>query len=171
MKKIPVGIENFKEIIDDQYYYIDKTELINDVMNEKLVLYTRPRRFGKTLNMSMLYYFFSHKEKDNAYLFDGLNVSKDKETMLHQNQYPVIFMTLKDMKNRNAELQKQQFLSLIQTVLEKNIELLHSEKVNFITKKRLESLVNNQVTDIDLQNALYYICVALKQHYQKMLFY
>ena len=87
--------------------------------------------------------------------------------MLHQNQYPVIFMTLKDMKNRNAELQKQQFLSLIQTVLEKNIELLHSEKVNFITKKRLESLVNNQVTDIDLQNALYYICVALKQHYQK----
>ena len=167
MKKIPVGIENFKEIIDDQYYYIDKTELINDVMNEKLVLYTRPRRFGKTLNMSMLYYFFSHKEKDNAYLFDGLNVSKDKETMLHQNQYPVIFMTLKDMKNRNAELQKQQFLSLIQTVLEKNIELLHSEKVNFITKKRLESLVNNQVTDIDLQNALYYICVALKQHYQK----
>ena len=167
MKKIPVGIENFKEIIDDQYYYIDKTELINDVMNEKLVFYTRPRRFGKTLNMSMLYYFFSHKEKDNAYLFDELNVSKDKETMLHQNQYPVIFMTLKDMKNRNAELQKQQFLSLIQTVLEKNIELLHSEKVNFITKKRLESLVNNQVTDIDLQNALYYICVALKQHYQK----
>ena len=167
MKKIPVGIENFKEMIDNQYYYIDKTELINDVMNEKLVLYTRPRRFGKTLNMSMLYYFFSHKEKDNAYLFDGLNVSKDKETMLHQNQYPVIFMTLKDMKNRNAELQKQQFLSLIQTVLEKNIELLHSEKVNFITKKRLESLVNNQVTDIDLQNALYYICVALKQHYQK----
>ena len=167
MKKIPVGIENFKEIIDDQYYYIDKTELINDVMNEKLVFYTRPRRFGKTLNMSMLYYFFSHKEKDNAYLFDGLNVSKDNEVMLHQNQYPVIFMTLKDMKNRNAELQKQQFLSLIQTVLEKNIELLHSEKVNFITKKRLESLVNNQVTDIDLQNALYYICVALKQHYQK----
>ena len=167
MKKIPVGIENFKEMIDNQYYYIDKTELINDVMNEKLVFYTRPRRFGKTLNMSMLYYFFSHKEKDNAYLFDGLNVSKDNEVMLHQNQYPVIFMTLKDMKNRNAELQKQQFLSLIQTVLEKNIELLHSEKVNFITKKRLESLVNNQVTDIDLQNALYYICVALKQHYQK----
>ncbi|MFR2768883.1 MAG: AAA family ATPase [Thomasclavelia sp.] len=61
-------------------------------MNEKLVFYTRPRRFGKTLNMSMLYYFFSHKEKDNAYLFDGLNVSKDKETMLHQNQYPAIFM-------------------------------------------------------------------------------
>ncbi|MBS5113820.1 MAG: AAA family ATPase, partial [Coprobacillus cateniformis] len=58
MKKIPVGIANFKEMIDDQYYYIDKTELINDVMNEKLVLYTRPRRFGKTLNMSMLYYFF-----------------------------------------------------------------------------------------------------------------
>ena len=119
MKRIPVGIENFKEMIDDQYYYIDKTELINDVMNEKLVLYTRPRRFGKTLNMSMLYYFFSHKEKDNAYLFDGLNVSKDKETMLHQNQYPVIFMTLKDMKRTDYHQQIDKFASLISDITKK----------------------------------------------------
>ena len=96
MKKIPVGIENFKEMIDNQYYYIDKTELINDVMNEKLVFYTRPRRFGKTLNMSMLYYFFSNKEKENAYLFDGLYISRQQEAKSYQNQYPVIFLTLKD---------------------------------------------------------------------------
>ncbi|MFR2768886.1 MAG: AAA family ATPase [Thomasclavelia sp.] len=112
-------------------------------MNEKLVFYTRPRRFGKTLNMSMLYYFFSHKEKDNAYLFDGLNVSKDKETMLHQNQYPVIF-TLKDMTLRiwknKMQLQKQQFLSLIQTVFGKEYRTsLIVEKVNFITKKIQQS--------------------------------
>ena len=62
------GIENFKEMIDKNAYYVDKTNLIIDVLNEQVVFCTRPRRFGKTLNMSMLYYFFSIKEKDNAYL-------------------------------------------------------------------------------------------------------
>ena len=72
MKRVPIGIENFKKMIDDNCYYVDKTGLINDVLNEEVILYTRPRRFGKTLNMSMLYYFFSIKQKDNAYLFRDL---------------------------------------------------------------------------------------------------
>ena len=75
MKLIPIGIENFKELIDKDYYYVDKTNLIVNIINEKVVLYTRPRRFGKTLNMSMLYYFFSIKEKKNSYLFNHLNIS------------------------------------------------------------------------------------------------
>ena len=79
MKLIPTGIENFKEMIDKNAYYVDKTNLIEKVLKEKVVLYTRPRRFGKTLNMSMLYYFFSIKEKENAYLFDHLNISKNKD--------------------------------------------------------------------------------------------
>ena len=68
MKIVPTGIENFKELIDKDACYVDKTNLIIDVLNEQVVFCTRPRRFGKTLNMSMLYYFFSIKEKDNAYL-------------------------------------------------------------------------------------------------------
>ena len=63
MKLIPTGIENFKELIDKNTYYVDKTKFIANCINEKCVFYTRPRRFGKTLNMSMLYYFFSNKEK------------------------------------------------------------------------------------------------------------
>ena len=78
MKRLPIGVEDFKELIDHQYYYIDKTMFIQDVLKEKVVLYTRPRRFGKTLNMSMLYYFFSIKQKENAYLFNGLNITKNK---------------------------------------------------------------------------------------------
>ena len=85
---------------DKNVYYVDKTDLISETMNEQFILYTRPRKFGKTLNMSMLYYFFSNKEKENAYLFDGLNISKNLEVMKHQNQYPVIFMTLNDTKNK-----------------------------------------------------------------------
>lgn len=68
MKQITTGTENFKEMIDNNYYYIDKTMLIEDVFKDKVMLYTRPRRFGKTLNLSMLYYFFSNKEKENARL-------------------------------------------------------------------------------------------------------
>lgn len=79
MKCITTGTENFKEMIDNDYYYVDKTMLIEDVFKNKVMLYTRPRRFGKTLNMSMLYYFFSNKEANNAYLFDNLNIKKMKE--------------------------------------------------------------------------------------------
>ena len=99
MKLLPMGIENFKTMIDKSAYYVDKTNFIENVLNEQVVSYTRPRRFGKTLNMSMLYYFFSIKEKENAYLFDGLNISKNKEALKHQNKYPTIFISLKEMKN------------------------------------------------------------------------
>ena len=74
MKRLPIGIEDFKELIDKDCYYVDKTSFITDIINEKVALYTRPRRFGKTLNMSMLYYFFSMKQKDNAYLFNDMDI-------------------------------------------------------------------------------------------------
>ena len=167
MKKIPIGIENFKEMIDDQYYYIDKTELINDVMNEKLVLYTRPRRFGKTLNMSMLYYFFSHKEKTNVYLFDGLNVSKDKETMLHQNQYPVIFMTLKDMKRTDYHQQIDKFASLISDITKRNPELYTSPYIDDDDKNILKMYKNRTCSMNDLQDALLKLSHCLYMHYQQ----
>ena len=95
MKLLPTGIENFKTMIDKSADYVDKTNFIEDVLNEQVVSYTRPRRFGKTLNMSMLYYFFSIKEKENAYLFDGLNITKNKDALKHQNKYPTIFISLR----------------------------------------------------------------------------
>lgn len=83
MKLIPTGIDNFKELIDNGYYYVDKTKFIERVLNEKVVFYRSPTKFGKTSNMSMLYYFFSNKEKENAYLFNELNISKNKEVLKH----------------------------------------------------------------------------------------
>ena len=100
MKKIPSGIENFKRMIEQDFYYVDKTDLIRDVLNNQVVLYARPRRFGKTLNMSMLYYFFSNKE-DSRELFKSLKIAEDEEAMQHMNQYPTVFMTLKDMNHRD----------------------------------------------------------------------
>ena len=167
MKQIAIGIENFKEVIDHDYFYIDKSELISTIFSDKVSLFTRPRRFGKTLNMSMLYYFFSIKQKENAYLFNGLHIEKNTDIMEHQNQYPVIFITLKDMKQRNMNLQKQKFLSLIQMLLVQCEELLTSEKVHPVYRNYLEKLLKDHVDDITLQNSLYYISVALKQFYEK----
>ncbi len=130
MKLLPIGIENFKELIDKNYYYVDKTNLIANIINEKVVLYTRPRRFGKTLNMSMLYYFFSIKEKDNAYLFDYLNISKNKDALKHQNKYPTIFISLKEMKNSTFDAQVSSFGDIIKNVILQNKELLESVYVD-----------------------------------------
>ena len=126
MKRVPIGIENFKKMIDDNCYYVDKTGLINDVLNEEVILYTRPRRFGKTLNMSMLYYFFSIKQKDNAYLFRDLKIERNIEAKKHQNKYPIIFIILKDMKRNNFNYQTEKFAALISDIVDNNIELLES---------------------------------------------
>ncbi len=117
-------------MLDNNYYYVDKTKLIEDVLSDKVTLYTRPRRFGKTLNMSMLYYFFSNKEKENAYLFDGLYISKQQEAKSYQNQYPVIFLTLKDMNNNNFQSQVYKFSSIIAGIIDKYPDVINSSLLN-----------------------------------------
>ena len=104
-KIIPVGIDDFKEMIAGNYYYIDKTLFIQDVLIKagKVKLFTRPRRFGKTLNMSMLKYFFDIQNSEiNRRLFDGLAITKT-EYMSEQGQYPVIYFSFKDLKKKTWE--------------------------------------------------------------------
>ncbi len=167
MKLIPTGIEDFKELIDKDAYYVDKTNFISEVLNEKVALYTRPRRFGKTLNMSMLYYFFSNKEKENSYLFDGLNISHNSEAMKHQNQYPVIFLSLKEMTNLSYERQLNAFSNIIYELLEKNLELLESDHLTDITKNKLNSLHSETASIEDLSTSLRIISQAMFAHYHE----
>ena len=112
-KKISIGVEDFKEIINKNGYFVDKTLMIQQLIenNAKVILFTRPRRFGKTLNQFMIRRFFEDEitekgEKiDNGYLFDGLAITKcGEEIMKHQQQYPVIFLTLKSAKQPNFEM-------------------------------------------------------------------
>ena len=167
MKRISTGIENFKELLDNNYYYVDKTKLIEDVLSDKVMLYTRPRRFGKTLNMSMLYYFFSNKEKENAYLFDGLYISKQQEPKSYQNQYPVIFLSLKDMQSLNMEEQKKQFADIIKINILKNIELLDSKNIYETDKEVLNNLMFLNGDDVQLKNSLKTLSRCLYNHYHK----
>lgn len=167
MKLLPTGIENFKTMIDKSAYYVDKTNFIEDVLNEQVVSYTRPRRFGKTLNMSMLYYFFSIKEKENAYLFDGLNISKNKDALKHQNKYPTIFISLKEMKNLTFDAQISSFSNVIYELLEKNLEILFSDQLSDTTKDILNKLHNRSSSVEDLKISLRVITNALYTYYQQ----
>ena len=104
-KAIPIGIENFEDIIKDNYYYVDKSMLIEDILVNRaaVTLFTRPRRFGKTLNMSMIKYFFDMRNKDeNRKLFEGLKIF-GSEYMKEQGKYPVIFVSLKDLRGDTWE--------------------------------------------------------------------
>ena len=105
--KIPVGKESFEEIRRDENYYVDKTELIYDLLNStdnKVTLFTRPRRFGKTLMMSMIESFFSIQKGDSHDVFEGLNIMKHEAFCAEwMNQYPVLFLTLKGVEALSFE--------------------------------------------------------------------
>ena len=167
MKRVTTGTENFKEFMDKNYYYVDKTMLIDDVLSDKVMLYTRPRRFGKTLNMSMLYYFFSNQEKENAYLFDGLNVSKHQHLMIHQNQYPVIFLSLKDMKSLSYLEQIEQFAYIMKITILQHLNLFDSPLIDESDKKTLNDLRFLRADSIQLKNSLNMLSRCLYQHYHQ----
>ena len=167
MKRLPIGVENFKTMIDKDFYYVDKTSFIQDVLNEEVILYTRPRRFGKTLNMSMLYYFFSIKEKEHADLFHGLSIMSNPKALTYQNRYPVIFLTLKDMKNNTFEKQLKMFSKIIVNIIEAFPELWDSDKLSSASLKTIEMYHEGAQEEIDLQVSLQFIAQCLMQHYGK----
>ncbi len=167
MKQISTGIEDFKTVIDNDYYYVDKTQLIADAFSNAVMLYTRPRRFGKTLNMSMLYYFFSNKEKDNAYLFEDLKITENKEMMKHQNQYPVIFITLKDLSRETMSLQIDKFAAIISVIVENYRELFDSSQLSDAQKNLLLQYREKKSNESDLRDSLYNISMYLSLHYRK----
>ena len=139
-KAIPVGIEDFKELIQEGYYYIDKTLLIDEMLmnKSKVTLFTRPRRFGKTLNMSMIKYFFDVKDKEeNKKLFENLKVS-NSEYMSEQGKYPVIFISLKDLKEDTWE----ECLESIKDIMYKifNEYNFLREKLNVVEKRQFDKI-------------------------------
>ncbi len=104
-KPLPIGISDFKRLIEDGYTYVDKTLLIQEIIEKGtlVALIPRPRRFGKTLNLSMLRYFFEKTEEDTSYLFQDLNIWKNVESRVMQGQFPVVFLSLKDVKHTSLE--------------------------------------------------------------------
>ena len=145
MKKLPIGLSDFKELIQEKYYYIDKTNLISEVIDNsaKIILLPRPRRFGKTLNLSMTKYFFD-VEEDNKTLFKGLNISKNQEAMTHCGKYPIIYITFKDVKESSFERSIEKIDSLIRTQFGEYEDIISKiiDKVNKEDKSNYYKIIN-----------------------------
>ncbi|WP_252234090.1 AAA family ATPase [Clostridium sp. ZS1] len=133
LKPLPIGVDNFEKLITRDYYYIDKTLLIKDLLDNKASVnsFTRPRRFGKTLNMSMIQYYFEKREENNAYLFENLNIMKaGEEYISHMGQYPVINLSLKSAKQPNFELAFKCMKEEITNEFRRHEYILKSDKLN-----------------------------------------
>ena len=169
-KKVPIGIEDFKEIIDRECYFVDKSLMIRDILDSgaKVTLFTRPRRFGKTLNMSMLRYFFEKSEQDNSYLFNDLAISQAGEKYLsHMGQYPVISISLKGMKQADYKTAFIEFKKIISKEFRRHDELLLSDKVYNSDKETFLKICNNSGDYTDYNSALRFLADMLKEAYNK----
>jgi len=163
-KAIPVGIENFEDIIKDNYYYVDKSMLIEDILVNRaaVTLFTRPRRFGKTLNMSMIKYFFDVRNKDeNRKLFEGLKIF-GSEYMREQGKYPVIFVSLKDLRADTWEMCLMEIKKLISKIY-REFQYI-TEKMNEDDKEIYDS-IKNRKNDIDLNTSIELLSEYLFEYY------
>ena len=135
-RALPIGVQDFKEIRDSDYLYVDKSDMISQIMSEgaKVYLYTRPRRFGKSLNLSMLDAFFNVKyPKDNKW-FDGLKVSECKECQEHKNAYPVIYFDFKDLDARDFDMFIERLSNKMRVLYSQYRYLKESDDVDEIFK-------------------------------------
>ncbi|MGN1405754.1 MAG: AAA family ATPase, partial [Erysipelotrichaceae bacterium] len=158
--------EDFRELIEGNYVYVDKTSFIKEVISKDVVQYTRPRRFGKTLNMSMLYYFFSNQE-DSYNLFKDLNISRDAEAMKHLNKYPVIGLSLKEISSNSFDEQINLFKTEITYLLRKYKYLFVSDKLDEEQKNLLNRLYKGQETITELKSSLRFLSECLSMHFNE----
>ena len=167
MKKLPIGLSDFKELIEENYYYFDKTNLIDEVIKDgsKVKLFARPRRFGKTLNMSMLKYFFDVKEaEENRKLFKNLYIEKT-ENFREQGQYPVVFLSLKDLKADNWESMVNYLKVLISNLCLENRYLL--KNLDSFDKALFENYINKNAKIESLKDTLKFLTRILYEKYNK----
>lgn len=169
-RNIPVGVSDFSEIRQNDYYYVDKSELIRELLKTsiaKVTLITRPRRFGKTLAMSMLANFFDIRQKNES-LFQGLAVSSDsslcKEWM---NQWPVVFLSLKNIDGLTFSTAYQQLAYEIGLLFEKHKYLLTDEKIGPAEKELFERLKNRSASEVEVSRSLQFLLQLMTQHYGK----
>ena len=165
---LPTGIEDFKEIRTDVYYYVDKTALIEQVLDKrsKVTLFTRPRRFGKTLNMSMLRYFF--ETGTDSKLFNGLYISQNAELCeKYMGKYPVIAISLKGVDADSYTKAKAQIIKIINREARRHRFLLKSENLDSFDKELLTQLLSRQMEEDTITSSLQELTEVLEAHFSK----
>ncbi|MVX62520.1 AAA family ATPase [Clostridium chromiireducens] len=197
MKKIiPIGVSDFKKLIEGNYFFVDKSLIIKEFINNgaDIILTPRPRRFGKTLNLSMLKYFFDIKMKqdfennklqnecedleqidieadnrptDTRILFDNLNIEKEEDIMKLQGKYPTIFLTFKNEKYQCYEDFKDGITLLLSNLYKEHDYLLESDKLSVFDKEDYRSMISRNVSIAYLSNAISMLMGYMNKHYGK----
>lgn len=166
-RKLPIGIENFEQIIKDDFYYVDKTGLISELLRNwgMVNLFTRPRRFGKSLNMSMLEHFFS-VEGDKS-IFDGLKISKDKKLCEeYMGKHPVISISLKGINAASYEAAFELTVKTIKGAVQKAGFLKMSDKLGEDEKKEYRAILDENMSEATLFWSLKNLSELLEKHYE-----
>ena len=168
-KPLPIGVEDFKRLVDNGYYFVDKTLMIKELLENKetVNLFTRPRRFGKTLNMSMLQRFFEATEKSNAYLFDGLKIAAYPEYMAYQGKYPVISVSLKSMKQASYTDAFYMYKNLIAKEYEKHKIILESNQILDSEKEVFQNIMEQRADQNVYLNSIRTLSDILAKYYEK----
>jgi hypothetical protein len=167
-KVIGIGKQSFEDIIQSNCFYIDKTSLIKEwwESEDDITLITRPRRFGKTLNMDMLKCFFSNQYQDNGYLFEGLNIWKEEKYQQLQGTYPVIYLSFADVKQTNYKDAVLKIKKIITDVYQQYIELARWEGLTEVQIRQFQS-VDPYMDDVTAQCALKDLSGYLYRYYEK----
>ena len=168
-KPLPIGISDFKTATTD-YCYVDKTLLIRDFLDSKpmVSLFTRPRRFGKTLNMDMLRVFFEKTQEDTSVYFKDKKIWRCGETYTkHQGKYPVIFLTFKDVKCLTWEDTFQKIRKLITLEFMRHAELEDSTMLSAYEREQYSRLASGSADEVDYQMGLQLLSLLLHKHYGK----
>ena len=168
MKTIGIGKQDFASLREHNCFYIDKTDFIKEWWNSQddVTLITRPRRFGKTLNMSMVECFFSVKYAKRLDLFEGLSIEKNAGLRKLQGTYPVLFLSFAAVKTNTYENARRQICSLIASLYDENMYLLNGDTLNEREKKRFQA-VTPEMNDADAVMALQNLCLFLSKYYGK----
>ena len=170
---LPASCEDFRTLIDKELLFVDKSLLIKEFIDNQgaqVNLITRPRRFGKTLNLSMLHHFFAEKVKNKSTkgLFDGLKISEAGEQyMAHQGQYPVIFLTFKELQSGSPQKMNKALKSLMADIYHLHYFLLDSPHLTKIQKENFYVVLRQKVDEANLEKALFKLTEYLYTHYQK----
>ena len=143
LKALPIGIDNFEELISENCYFVDKSLFIKEILDSKakVTLIPRPRRFGKTLNISMLKCFFEKTENSRISLFDNLAIAQFEDIMAHQGQYPVIFFTLKFIESETWDDCFKKLKKIIADIYRQHLYLLKDSLLDVTQKKQFEAII------------------------------
>lgn len=168
MKQLPIGISDYKKIIEEDYYYIDKTLFIKEILERggAVTLLPRPRRFGKTLNVSMLRYFFENTQEDKTHLFAKTAIWQDKNAHKHFGQYPVIYLTFKEVKEDNWENAYEKIKEIIAQEFIRHSYLLQENLPTFYSS-RFNAILDGTASNAVFSRSLLMLTDLLSKYHKK----